>query len=100
MRYMRPAFILALSSAVAGSACAASPTRPAAAIAYRDLDMQSPEQRRILNDRIDKVALELCRKEAEARRLGEHFNRFNPGWCVRPTRKSIAASLPASLGKI
>jgi UrcA family protein len=100
MQRLRPAFVLAMAAASAASACAATPARPAAVIAYRDLDLRSPEDRQRLSDRIDKVANELCRKEAEDRQLGEHFNRFNPTWCVRPTRKSIAASLPASAGKI
>jgi len=100
MRCTRPVSTLALCAAFAASACAASPARPAAVIAYQDLDLSSPEERRVLGARIDRVALELCRKEADERQLGEHFNRFNPGWCVRPTRKAIAASLPASVGKI
>lgn len=100
MRSTLPGSALALCGALAASACTASPARPAAVIAYHDLDLGSPEERRVLGARIDGVALELCRQEAEERQLGEHFNRFNPGWCVRPTRKAIAASLPASLGKI
>ncbi|MBE1527117.1 UrcA family protein [Sphingopyxis sp. OAS728] len=100
MPCLRPAFVLAMAVASAASACAATPARPAAVIAYRDLDLRSPEDRQRLNDRIDKVANELCRKEAEDRQLGEHFNRFNPGWCVKPTRKAIAATLPADARKI
>ncbi len=92
-------FIAAFSSAISAPACAAWSERPAAVIAYRDLDMRSPEQRQILISRIDRVAFELCRQEAETRRLGEHFNRFNPGWRVQPTRKSIKASLPENLGR-
>jgi len=100
MRCTQPASIFALSCAFAASACAASPTPPVAVIAYKDLDLRSPDQRRILSARIDEVVVRLCRKEADERRLGEHFNRFNPAWCMRPTRKSVTASLPASVGKI
>ena len=76
MHHRFSTFIAAFSSAIAAPACAASSERPAAVIAYGDLDMRSPEQRQILISRIDRVAFELCRKEAETRRLGEHFNRF------------------------
>ncbi len=67
MPCLRPAFVLAVAAASAASACAATPARPAAVISYGDLDLRSPEDRQRLNDRIDKVANELCRKEAEDR---------------------------------
>lgn len=100
MPFLRPAFVLAMAAASAASACAATPARPAAVISYGDLDLRSPEGRQQLNDRIDKAANELCRKEAEDRQLGEHFNRFNPGWCVKPTRNAIVAALSADAPKI
>ncbi|WP_093510408.1 UrcA family protein [Sphingopyxis sp. YR583] len=56
--------------------------RPDAVIPHRDIDLRTLEGREQLNDRIDRVALELCSDEW---RLGAHFNRFNPAWCARPT---------------
>ncbi|HWT42629.1 MAG TPA: UrcA family protein [Sphingopyxis sp.] len=98
MRDSRHGWALLLCLILAG--CAAQQTQPLAVISYRDLDLASPRDQKILRERIDRVVVALCEQEAEERQLGQGFNRFDPGWCVRPTRKSIERALPRAAGRL
>lgn len=92
MRASRHGWILLAVLALIG--CAAHQTEPVVTIVYHDLDLASSQDRHILQERVARAALALCEREAEQRQLGPSFNRFNPSWCLRPTRKSIEKQLP------
>lgn len=97
MRDSRRGWALPLCLILAG--CATQQAQPLAVISYRDLDLASPRDREILRERINRVAVALCEQEAQERRLGQGFNRVDPGWCVWPTRKSIERTLPRAAGE-
>lgn len=98
MRDSRRWWALLPSLILAG--CAAQQAQPLTVISYRDLDLASPRDQKILRERIDRVAVALCGQEAEERQLAQGFNRFYPGWCIRPTRKSIERAPPRAAGRL
>lgn len=96
MRYSRRGWALLLCLILAD--CAAQQAQPLAVISYRDLDLASPRDQEILRERIDRVTIALCEQEAEERQLGQRFNRFDPGWCVRPASRSSGPCLARRVG--
>lgn len=97
MRVSRHGLLLPAASMLLGCVSAAVPDEPRVVVAYADLDLSAPADRRELSRRVRAASLHYCRERATLRRLPPHVARAQPAECLNPARRAIIDAAPAAV---